>query len=75
MQKRLTKSQYKIIAGVFGGIAEYFNWDKAWTRICGGAIACFTGWGLLLYIIAAFAMPNSNSHNHDHIIDGEFHRR
>lgn len=26
MQKRLTKSQNKILAGVFGGIADYFTW-------------------------------------------------
>lgn len=33
MQKRLTKSQNKILAGVFGGIADYFNLDPAWVRL------------------------------------------
>ena len=35
MQKRLTKSQNKILAGVLGGIANYFNVDPAWVRIIG----------------------------------------
>ncbi|MEB3364603.1 PspC domain-containing protein [Lactobacillus sp. R2/2] len=36
MQKRLTKSDDRVLFGVLGGVAEYFGWDKAWTRI-GGA--------------------------------------
>ncbi|MDF7669533.1 PspC domain-containing protein [Lactobacillus sp. ESL0703] len=73
MKKHLTKSRDKILAGVLGGIAEYFGWDKAWTRIIGGALICFTGWGLILYIIAAFAIPEKGKHND--VLDGEYTKR
>ena len=43
MQKRLTKSQNKILAGVLGGIANYFDLDPAWVRIIGAALILFTG--------------------------------
>lgn len=59
MQKRLTKSRDKILAGVFGGIANYFNIDPAWVRIIGTALILFTGVfpGVVLYIVAAIVMP------------------
>ncbi|AEG39879.1 PspC domain-containing protein [Lactobacillus kefiranofaciens] len=59
MQKRLTKSSNKILAGVFGGIANYFQLDPAWVRIIGAALILFTGIfpGVALYIIAAMVMP------------------
>lgn len=62
MQKRLTKSQDKILAGVFGGIANYFNVDPTWVRIIGAALIIFTGFfpGTALYIIAAMVMPEVN---------------
>lgn len=61
MQKRLTKSQNKILAGVLGGIANYFDLDPAWVRIIGAALILFTGIfpGLALYIIAAMVMPEA----------------
>ncbi len=34
-KKELTKSNDKVVSGVFGGVAEYFGWDKAITRIIG----------------------------------------
>ena len=34
-KKELTKSRDKVVSGVFGGIAEYFGWDKTITRIIG----------------------------------------
>ncbi|KAA8782179.1 PspC domain-containing protein [Lactobacillus crispatus] len=59
MKKRLTKSQNKILAGVLGGIANYFDLDPAWVRIIGAALILFTGIfpGIALYIIAAMVMP------------------
>ena len=65
MQKRLTKSQDKILAGVFGGIANYFNVDPAWVRIIGAALIIFTGFfpGTALYIIAA-NLPHLPVHDH-----------
>ena len=57
--KRLTKSSNKILAGVFGGIANYFDFDPAWVRIIGATLILFTGFfpGAALYLIAALVMP------------------
>ncbi len=75
MQKRLTKSRDKILSGVLGGIAEYFNFDPAWVRIIGGAFIIFTGIfpGLLLYIIAAIAMPEPT--RKDETMNGHFTKK
>ena len=65
-RKRLTKSNDKVFLGVFGGIAEYFNWDKAITRIIGAFLIIFPGTvfaGTLLYLIAALVMPGPNDPN------------
>ncbi|GAJ26591.1 stress-responsive transcriptional regulator [Liquorilactobacillus sucicola DSM 21376 = JCM 15457] len=79
MKKKLTKSDDKVFAGVFGGVAEYFGWDKSWTRIVGALLIVFPGnvfLGLLVYIIAAVVMPEKGDTNHrdddDDIIEGEF---
>ncbi|WP_083488415.1 PspC domain-containing protein [Liquorilactobacillus aquaticus] len=79
MKKQLTKSNDKIFSGVFGGVAEYFNWDKTWTRIVGAILIIFPGnlfLGILVYVIAAIVMPEKNDTNHrkddDDIIEGEF---
>lgn len=72
MKKRLTKSKDKILAGVLGGIAEYFGWDKAWTRIGGAVVICCTGFGLIAYIAAAIAMPERT--RADDIPSGEYHK-
>ena len=75
MKKRLTKSRDKVIAGVFGGIAEYFNLDKAWVRIIGAAIILFTGVGagVILYMIAAMVMPEQD--NHSDTLDGQYRKK
>lgn len=72
MKKRLTKSQNKILAGVLGGIADYFDIDPAWVRIIGAALIIFTGFfpGTLLYIIAAIVMPEPTRQSST--MDGNF---
>ncbi|KRL03566.1 PspC domain-containing protein [Liquorilactobacillus capillatus] len=76
MKKKLTKSSDKVVAGVFGGVAEYFNLDKSWTRIIGAILIIFPGnliLGLLIYAIAAAIMPEKGDTGHkDDIIEGEF---
>lgn len=60
--KKLYKSNTdKMLAGVCGGLAEYFHIDSTLVRIglvfftfCGGS-------GILLYIIALIAMPQKPS--------------
>ena len=56
--KQLKKSNKKIIAGVCGGIAEYFKIDPTIVRLIIALIILFTsGIGLIMYIVAAIVMP------------------
>ena len=82
-KKELTKSSDKVVSGVFGGVAEYFGWDKAITRIIGAILIIFPGnviLGLLIYFIAALVMPDQSkntsatrrSGDDDSVIEGEF---
>ncbi len=58
--KRLYRSQNnKMIAGVCGGIADYFEVDPTLVRLIVVAIALFGGVGLLAYIAAIFIVPNN----------------
>lgn len=59
MEKKLTKSTNKMVAGVCSGIAEYFGWDATLTRIAYVALTLFTACfpGVLLYIIMCIIMP------------------
>ena len=55
--KRLYRSKTeKMLAGVCGGIAEYFNIDPTLVRLAWAILACF-GAGILAYIIAAIIIP------------------
>ncbi len=57
--KRLYKSATdKKIAGVCGGIAEYFNVDSTLIRLAWVAFCALGGSGLLAYIIAALVIPD-----------------
>lgn len=47
----------KMIFGVCGGIAEYFNVDPSLVRIGWVFFGLFAGTGLLAYIIAALILP------------------
>lgn len=55
--KTLRKSRDRRIAGVCGGIAEYFGWDPTIIRIIWAVMIFCYGTGLLAYIIAAIIMP------------------
>ncbi len=63
MDKRLTKSDNRMIAGVCGGIAEYFVLDPTLVRIGYCLLSlCSAGFpGLLLYILLCFIMPKKDS--------------
>lgn len=58
-QKKLTRSTNKMLAGVCGGIAEYFEVDPTLIRVAYAALSIFTtGFpGLLLYLILMLIMP------------------
>ena len=60
-EKKLTRSANKVLAGVCGGIAEYFEIDPTLVRVCYAALSIFTtGFpGLLLYIVMLILMPKA----------------
>lgn len=65
-QKKLVRSNNKIVAGVCSGIAEYFEIDPTLVRIIYAALTIFSAAfpGVLLYIIMLLIMPaapNANS--------------
>lgn len=59
--KRLCRSRVnKKIAGVCGGIAEYFNIDPTLVRLGWVLLSVLGGSGLLAYIICAIIMPENS---------------
>ena len=57
-EKKLCRSESnKIICGVCGGIAEYFDVDPTLVRVGWAIISAFAGAGILAYIAAAVIMP------------------
>ena len=64
-EKKLTRSANKVLAGVCGGIAEYFELDATLVRVIYAALSIFTtGFpGLLLYIIMLLIMPAAPAAN------------
>ena len=60
MEKRLYRSMNnKMIAGVCGGVAEYFGLDPALVRLGWIVFCALGGSGILAYIIAAIVIPKS----------------
>ena len=57
--KKLYRSKNKWIAGVCGGIAEYFNVDPIIVRIIWLVLALGYGVGILAYIIAWLLIPKN----------------
>ncbi len=60
MNKLTKSSRNRMIAGVCGGIADYFDWDPTLVRV--GyvvlSVASVGFPGLLVYIILAIVMPD-----------------
>jgi phage shock protein C len=57
-KKRLYKSRKnKMVGGVCGGLAEYFNMDPTIVRIIAALLCLLKGAGLIVYIIACLVMP------------------
>lgn len=60
MNKRLYKSnRNKMIDGVCGGIAEYFNLDPTLVRLGWILFCALGGSGILAYIIADVVIPRN----------------
>ena len=60
MQKRLYRSKKdRMIAGVCGGLAEYFNIDPVLVRLIALLFILGAGSGLLAYIILWIVIPEN----------------
>ncbi len=62
MEKKLTKSKNKVLAGVCAGIAEFFGIDPTLVRAGYAALSLFTAGfpGLLLYIVLMIIVPEKH---------------
>ncbi len=57
--KRLYRSRkQRMLCGVCGGIAEYFNIDPTLVRLALVVFCLAVGMGVVAYIIAAIVMPD-----------------
>ena len=66
MNKKLYRiKEKKMLAGVCGGVAEYFSLDPTIVRILWVLVSWFAGTGIIAYIICAFVVPEKE----DDIID------
>lgn len=61
MYKHLTKSSDCMLAGVCGGIADFFEVDPTLVRVGYVILTCFSAAfpGILLYVLLCFIMPKS----------------
>lgn len=60
MERRLYKSNTnKMLDGVCGGIAEYFDIDPTLVRLAWVLFCALGGSGVLAYIVAAIIIPRS----------------
>ena len=65
--KRLYKSDSnRVLAGVFGGLGEYFNIDPVLLRVIWIFVVIFTAFvpGIITYILAAIVIPKRPVHIH-----------
>ncbi len=57
-KKKLYKSRKnKMIGGVCGGLAEYFNMDPTIVRVIAAILCLVKGLGILVYLIMCIVMP------------------
>lgn len=62
MSRRLYRSRKdRVLAGVCGGLAHYFNLDPVLIRIAFVALALAGGAGILIYILAAIVIPEASA--------------
>ena len=58
-EKKLSRSNNKMIGGVCAGIAEYLGLDPTIVRIGWVLLLFFAGVGILLYLILWIVMPKA----------------
>lgn len=67
MDKKLTRSRNnRMIAGVCGGVAEYFSLDPSLVRLAYALLTLFTAFsGVIVYIIMWLVIPEENKQYND----------
>lgn len=62
-ERKLTRSNDHVIAGVCAGIAEYFGWDVTLVRVLYLLLSIFSAAfpGIIVYIILWIVMPENKS--------------
>ena len=62
MNKKLYRSNDRVLGGVCAGLAEYFDFDPTLVRVAYVLLTVFTAFsGLLAYIILWIIMPEKRS--------------
>jgi len=71
MAKKLYRSKKdKIIAGVAGGLAEYFNVDSTIVRVVFILLTLLHGSGIIIYIALALVVPREEERGKQDVEDG-----
>lgn len=56
--KKLTRSNNRMVAGICAGIADYFGWDVTVTRLIYALATIFTAFsGTIVYIVLWIIIP------------------
>lgn len=56
--RKLTRSNDRMIAGVCAGLAEYFGFDTTLVRVACALLTVFTAFsGVIVYLILMIVMP------------------
>ena len=56
--RKLTRSNNRMIAGVCAGLAEYFGFDTTLVRVAYALLTVFTAFsGVIVYLILMIVMP------------------
>lgn len=73
--KKLTKSNNRIIAGVCGGVAEFLGWPPTLVRVIWALCILLGGFGLILYIILWLVMPKAPKKSYQDRMQEKLHGR
>ncbi|WP_298817311.1 PspC domain-containing protein [Chloroflexus sp.] len=59
--QRLLRSRERLVAGVAGGLARYFNVDPVIVRLIFVLLGLMNGMGVVLYLVLWLLMPNEDA--------------
>ena len=69
MEKKLYRSRTnRMLVGVCGGVAEYFNIDPTVVRVIWAVASIFAFAGVIAYVVCAFVIPEKPDNT---IVDAE----